>query len=170
MDGQSITTNQPLKAFKTVCCILVFNPKTPGLSILHISPGRVSCFLPQMHSDPICIFYLIPPGMVTCMPYSGGTGLARALSHSHTDPHNARPENVETLCLQFWSTYKRILQIWKSASILRSSGIWISFQICNIPLLSAPNWHAKCLNILRLGTVRICVQMPGWNRLSHFAR
>jgi hypothetical protein len=67
------------------CCL---NPKAPGLSILHISPGRVSCFLPQMHPDPICIFYLIPPGVVSCVPYSGsvgggGTGLA-GLSCTHT--------------------------------------------------------------------------------------
>ncbi len=34
----------------------------------------------------------------------------------------------------------------KSARILRSSGIWNIFQICNIPLLSAPNWHAKWLD------------------------
>jgi hypothetical protein len=52
-----------------------FNPKTPGLTIhMYISPGRVSCLLPQMHPDPICIFYLIPSGVVTCMPYSGSAG------------------------------------------------------------------------------------------------
>ncbi len=29
------------------------------------------------------------------------------------------------------------------------------FNICNIPLPSAPNWHAKCLDIFQPGAVRI---------------
>ncbi len=39
------------------------------LSILRISPGRVSCIFPQMNPDPIGIFFQIPPGVVTCVPY-----------------------------------------------------------------------------------------------------
>ncbi len=60
------------------------------------------------------------------------------------------PKNVKLLNvleLLVWSKHATfehlhrngIVQIWKSARILRSSGIWISFQIWNIPLLSAPN-------------------------------
>jgi hypothetical protein len=52
----------------------LLNPKAPRLSILHISPRRVSCFLPQVHPNPICIFYVIPPGVVNCVPYSGSAG------------------------------------------------------------------------------------------------
>jgi hypothetical protein len=40
----------------TRMCLLV-NPKTPRLSMLHISPGRVSCILLQMHPNPICTIF-----------------------------------------------------------------------------------------------------------------
>jgi hypothetical protein len=50
----------------------MLNPKTSGLSILHISLGLVSIFLPQRHPDPICIFYVISLGVVNCMLSSGG--------------------------------------------------------------------------------------------------
>jgi hypothetical protein len=53
----------------------------------------------------------------------------------------------------------------KSVRFLRIARFWHDFQICNIPLLSAPNWHAKCFNIFRPGAVRICVWSPaktGW--------
>jgi hypothetical protein len=49
-----------------------------------------------------------------------------------------------------------ILQIGKSAKFLRSSGIWNFFQICNIPLLSALNWHANWFNLFYPG---ICTQI-----------
>jgi hypothetical protein len=48
----------------------------------------------------------------------------------------------------------------KSVRFLRISRFWHYFQICNIPLLSAPNRHAKCFNIFRPGAVRICVWSP----------
>ena len=48
----------------------------------------------------------------------------------------------------------------KSVRFLRISRFWHYFQICKIPLLSAPNWHAKCLNIFRPGAVWICVWSP----------
>ncbi len=48
-----------------------------------------------------------------------------------------------------------ILQIWKSFRFLMISRFWHFSQICNIPLLSAPNWHAKCLNIFWTGAARV---------------
>ncbi len=99
------------------------------LSILHISPGRVSCFfLPQMHPDPICIFYLIPPGVVTCMPYSGsagwgGTGLARALSHSHRSSKRSAGKCRDTLHTILGHLETKYCRSEKNARILRSSGI-----------------------------------------------
>jgi hypothetical protein len=96
-----------------------FNPKTPGLSILHISPGRVSCFLPQIHPDPICIFYLISPGVVSCVSYSGSagwgggrTGFARALSHTALSRKMLRHFACNLGALK-----NRILQIWKKIQI-----------------------------------------------------
>jgi hypothetical protein len=63
----------------------------------------------------------------------------------------------------------------KSFRFLRFSRFWRFFQICNIPLLSARNQHAKCFNIFRPDAVRvrwgrggtgcgnysICSQSPG---------
>jgi hypothetical protein len=54
----------------------------------------------------------------------------------------------------------------KSVRFLRISRLWHYFQICNIPLLSAPNQHAKFFNIFRLGAVRICVWTPKTGRVT----
>jgi hypothetical protein len=54
--------------------IAEFNPNTPWLSILHNYFGHVSCILPQLQPAPNCILCLLPPGVVTCMPYSGSAG------------------------------------------------------------------------------------------------
>ena len=95
------------------------NSKAPGLSILHISPGRVICFLPQIHPDPICIFYLILPGVVNCVPYSGSagwggerTGFARALSHTALGRKMSRHFACNLGALR-----NGILQIWKEIQI-----------------------------------------------------
>ncbi len=48
-----------------------------------------------------------------------------------------------------------------SSRILRLSGFWDCFWTCDIPLPSASNWHAKCINFSRPGSVRICVWEKG---------
>ncbi len=39
------------------------------------------------------------------------------------------------------------------------------FQICNFPLLSAADWHAKCLEFFWPGTVGECLDKKGWSTL-----
>jgi hypothetical protein len=56
---------------------------------------------------------------------------------------------------QFGALRSRILHSEKCDRFLSISRFWQFFQICNIPLLSAPNWHAKCLNIFSPGTMRL---------------
>ncbi len=45
-----------------------------------------------------------------------------------------------------------------------SWGIWQYFRIYDILCPSAPNWHAKWTDFFQPGVVRICVQVPGWER------
>jgi hypothetical protein len=61
-----------------------------------------------------------------------------------------------------------ILQIWKECQNLENAGIWPFFQIWNIPLLSAPKWLAKWLNLFHLGVhTQILTVLAGkcWNTL-----
>ncbi len=64
-----------------------------------------------------------------------------------------------------------ILQIWKNPRILRSSGIWHFFHICNIPLLkkSAPNRHAKWFNLFHPGIRTQILTAPSRKMLRYFA-
>jgi hypothetical protein len=52
---------------------------------------------------------------------------------------------------------------------LRFSGIWHFFQIYNISLLSAPNWHAKWIYMLHTGTCTQILTATGWKTLRQFA-
>jgi hypothetical protein len=139
----------------------------------------------------------------------------------HTDPHRARPDKVDSLCVPVWGTWKlnivnpkTVPESWEpqdsgtvfgiaifhfqvpqtgaqsqttffvqaslwarpekvdsraslryleveyrksenSSRILRASGFWNCFWICDIPIPSASNWHAKWINFFRPGITQI---------------
>ncbi len=60
-----------------------------------------------------------------------------------------------------------ILNIWKSARILRSSGFWNFFQIWKIPLESTSKVHEKGHHFCRLGT-HTAPHSFGRKKLPHF--
>jgi hypothetical protein len=80
--------------------------------------------------------------MVTCVPYLAGTGRGEG---------GFVCEFKGKAC---WLTFQANLEHLKVGS-------WHFFQICNIPLLSAPKRHAWHLDIFWPFAVRICVQMSG---------
>jgi hypothetical protein len=61
----------------------------------------------------------------------------------HTDPHRAQQEEVDHFAFQFLALKSETRKSEKSARFPRISECWYFFQICDIQLLSSPNWHAK---------------------------
>ncbi len=59
-------------------------------------------------------------------------------------PSQRQPEEVDSFYMQIWTLRSRILQIWKKLQIFKDLKTLPLFQICNIPLLSAPKWHTMC--------------------------
>jgi hypothetical protein len=62
--------------------------------------------------------------------------------------------------MKYWKYEKNV----KFLSISRSQHF---FQICNIPLLNAPQWHAKCLDIFSAGSGKIFVWVTGRSMSIH---
>jgi hypothetical protein len=86
-----------------------------------------------------------------------------------TQPNSVPSKNLRHFACPLRALRSGILIFWKSARILRSSGIWHFFRIFDIPLPRALIWHTKWIDFFRPGTVRICMQVPGWNRSIQFA-
>ncbi len=69
-------------------------------------------------------------------------------SRHYTDPHSGRKKSIHLRAsLRHLKVEYRKSK--NSSIILRLLGFWNCFRICNIPLPSASNWHAKWINFFR---------------------
>jgi hypothetical protein len=123
--------------------LLLFNPTPPGsVILLHVG--------------------LIGPTMTTtlCKVKDSCVSLICPTCNAHRSTQLPGGKKLRHFACPFVALTKRILKIWKKCQIAEDVRILVLFQIFEIPLFSAPNWHTKWIDLFHPGISQI-ITAPG---------